>query len=186
MNISTAWLLGSLFLAGAAWAKPAAQGPLPNAAKAAFVKMMRGTQVIPDKGWVSFTSDKQGRGPIHFTFTAGNKSGSGYATLFDKQWVFTTQRVTRQDLRNVTQAMVTYLKDSGFFEGWDETPQQIAKHCQLVRPKRTIWTGETSDPQNLVDSFPMVFSCTNPTGSDHGFFVGYNPKTKTASAYDFN
>jgi hypothetical protein len=182
---TSAWILASLFLAGAAYAKPTAKDPLPTVAKATFVSLMRGSDVIPDKGWVKFTSVKKGNGPIQFTFKAGSKSGSGFATLFNKKWVFTTQKVTQKDLKNVTKAMVSHLKEY-FFEGSDETPQQIAKYCKLVRPQRTFWTGETSDPYNLVDSYPLVFSCTNPTGTDHGFYVGYNPKTKAVEAYDFN
>jgi len=185
MRSASACVLASLFLAGVVDAKPAAKDPLPTVAKATFVKMMRGSDVIPNKGWVTFTSTKQGKGPIQFTFKAGSKSGSGYAMQYKKHWVFTTKPVTSKDLTTITKAMVSHLKEY-FFEGWDASPKQIAKYCKLVRPERSFWNGETSDPYNLVGSYPLVFSCTNPTGSDHGFYVGYNPKTKATEAYDFN
>jgi hypothetical protein len=185
MRSASAWIVASLFLAGStADAKPATD-PMPTVAKAAFVKLMRGTEVIPDKGWVTFKSVKKGNGPVQFTFKSGSKAGSGFATLYKKQWVFSTQKVTAKDLNTVTKAMVSHLKEY-FFEGWDESPKQIAKYCKLVRPERTFWTGEMSDPYSLVNNYPMVFACTNPTGSDHGFYVGYNPKTKATEAYDFN
>jgi hypothetical protein len=181
-----ALLAACIFLCSApAGAKPTAKGPLPDVAKASFVSMLRGTGVIPDKGWVKFTTAASSKLPIKFDFKAGAKTGSGYATLYKGKWVFSTQQVTQKDLTTVTKAMVSYLKEN-FFPNNDETPAQIAKLCKMVRPERTFWKGETTDPYNLVGSYPMVFCMLNPTGSDHGFYVGYNPKTHTTEPYDFN
>jgi hypothetical protein len=174
-----------LLSAAPAGAKPAATSLLPDVAKASFVSQMRGTGVIPAGGWVKFTALPSSKQPIKFDFKAGAKSGTGYATLYKGTWVFTAQPVTKKDLTTVTKAMVSYLKEN-FFPNNDETPAQIAKYCRMVRPERTFWTGEMSDPYNLVGSYPMVFCMRNPTGTDHGFFVGYNPKTKATEAYDFN
>jgi hypothetical protein len=178
---------GILLAAGSAGAKPTTKAQLPVQARAAFVKLMRGTDVIPSKGWVSFTSLGQvgNSKAMKFAFSSGNKSGVGYALRYKQQWVFTTQPVTSKDLSRVTRAMVGYLKEN-FFPDQDVTPGQIAKYCKAVRPQRTIWQGETSDPQGLVSSFPMVFCLSNPTGTDHGFFVGYDPASHATQAYDFN
>jgi hypothetical protein len=185
MTKHLALALSTVLLAAPAAAKPTTQGVLPDVAKRTFVSLMRGTGVIPDKGWVSFKTSAGTAKQVKFDFKAGTKSGSAYATKYKGRWVFTPEAVGPKDLTAVTKSMVSYLKEN-FWQGGDATASQIAKYCKLVKPQRTFFKGESGDPDGLSSSYPMVFCFVNPTGSDHGFYTGYNPKTRATESYYFN
>ncbi len=53
------------------------------------------------------------------------------------------------------------------------------------KPHYVFFPGQ-SDPNDLVSSYPLVFSFKNPTGSDHGCYVGLNPTNGDTEAYTFN
>ncbi len=122
-----------------------------------------------------------------FTWTAGGQAQTAYAVPYLGNYVFSPEKVTKANLDAATKAFQAYfdaewapeLRDNG------NTAAEVRAMRAELKPTHVFFKGQ-SDPNNLVDSYPLVFSFNNPTGSDHGLYCGLNPRSGETEAYTFN
>jgi hypothetical protein len=150
------------------------------------------TAMVKDQGLTSGTatiSNVKGneRTGFEFNWRADGETKKAFAFSYNGNWVFSPEKLTKANLDTATKAFQKY-----FDENWAQDLRDNGSSAAEVRemrtnffPTRVMFPGE-SDPQDLVSSYPMVFSLNNPTGSDHGCYVGLNPRTNETEAYTFN
>lgn len=121
-----------------------------------------------------------------FDWAAGNKSGKAYAIPFEGQLVLTDRPVPTAMMKAAVDEMRSYF-DSYFATdllNYGETAASIADMRSSIGISSFLWAGE-DDPVGANSSYDFAFSMHNPTGSDHGFYVGVN-RDGTAGADSFN
>jgi len=163
---------------------------LPVEGKAAFDTFMADHLLAPAGALnVSSVSGNATEG-FAFTWTASDgTTGKARGFPVDGAWFFTDKEVSRADLNKATAHFLAYFDAEIAPElknDWGMSAQEIADIRKAVKPSRTYFTGEDGDPHDLVSSYPLVFTFENPTGSDHGYFLGFNPQTDENEAYTFN
>jgi hypothetical protein len=164
------------------------RGALPADAKDAFVEMLRDHDLAPRSG---ATQIKNVRGDaakgFEFEWNVGSKGGKAAAVKLDGEWFFSPSKVDKRTLERATAEFRRYfdeewapeLKDMG------ATRAEIAAARAKLTPVRALFPGE-SDPNGLVDDYPIVLEFRNETGSDHGCYAGVNPRTGEVEVYTFN
>jgi hypothetical protein len=166
-------------------------GPvLPLEAERAFEQMVNDYELAtPGDVTVSNVSGSNAQG---FTFTwkaVDGTTGQARALLVEGNWFFTDKPITRVDLDRAQVHFLAYFDAEIAPElenDWGLDPAEIANIRKEVRPRRAYFDGEMSDPHGLTSTFPFVISFENPTGSDHGYFLGFNPTTDETEAYTYN
>ncbi|MBI2377986.1 MAG: hypothetical protein HYV07_28545 [Deltaproteobacteria bacterium] len=160
---------------------------LPEKISSAFKQTMVDTGLAPSKAAVSITNTKKTSSNYQFDFEIGGKTGRAYAIKYADGYVMSPLKLTKSTLDAATHAMRNAFDE----EFQDMTAELSASERAAMRraivPERALFPGEESDPYNYSDEYPLVLSMANPTGSDHGFYVGIDPKKPSgASAYTFN
>lgn len=126
-------------------------------------------------------------GSVQFDWTGEGGSGAAWMKKIDGDWFIGPEPMTSSTLYQATLGMRAYF-DTVFADQmsqWPASPHEIQAARDLIEPVRVLFDGE-EDPTGLSDDFPLVFLMKNPTGSDHGFFVGYDPATGDRRGEAFN
>jgi hypothetical protein len=163
---------------------------LPLEAERAFGQMVNDYELAtPGAVTVSNVTGTNAEG-FAFTWKAlDGTTGQARALLFEGQWFFTDKPITRPELERAQAHFLAYFDAEitpELINDWGMDPAEVADLRKEVRPRRAYFDGESSDPNGLTSSYPLVLSFTNPTGSDHGYFLGFNPTTDETEAYTFN
>lgn len=164
------------------------QTQLPPEAKQTFVDHMKNALYGADDQNVSL-SNVRGNARDGFTvdFVAGTNSGTAYLMPYEGNWIPSPVKLSTKDLDAAKAAMQSY-----FDENWvpelkdDHSDAEIKAMRDALLPESVFFPFQESDPYNFSVDYPVCFSMNNPTGSDHGFYVGLRPATGEAEAYDFN
>jgi hypothetical protein len=122
-----------------------------------------------------------------FDWERGDASGTAYALNHEGSWVLSPKPVSSADLKAAEEIFKSYFDEywvSDLVSDYDYEPQEVEDMRDSLSVSRVHFTDD--DPIGLYDSYPLVFSISNPTGSDHGFYVGYDPATGDGDAGDFN
>ncbi|MBI5494006.1 MAG: hypothetical protein HY904_03205 [Deltaproteobacteria bacterium] len=159
---------------------------LPTAATDAFKQMMK-DQALASGNVTLKEVTGSARDGYAFSYTAGGKTREAHALKAGDEWFFSPQKVTKEDLQTVTRAFQKYFDEEWAPELRDNgsTAAEVRRMRTEFTPQRTMFPGE-SDPSNYAADWPLVFSLNNPTGSDHGCYVAFNPADKTTECYTFN
>lgn len=163
-------------------------GELPADVKGQFTALMNDLGALPVGGRVAIRDVKgDARKGFEFNYTSGPNRGTAHAIRTDDTWLLTPVKLTAADLKKATEAMHAWF-DSEFAPELRESGSSAADiraARKAMTPQYAFFPG-SSDPQNLTDSYPVVLSFRNETGSDHGLYVGFNPENGDAEAYSFN
>lgn len=119
---------------------------------------------------------------------ADGKTGDGFAVKHDGDWFMADRKISKANLNKATDLFLEYFDAEIAPEmknDWGSSAAEIKSARDAVRPTRAYFSGE-SDPHDLVSSYPFVLTFENATGSDHGYFLGFNPGTGESEAYAFN
>lgn len=122
-----------------------------------------------------------------FHYAMGNVSGEAFAVKYGAGFVITPVKVTTEDLDKATRAFKAYFNES-FVPDMREmgsSSSEIAAARRALVPRYALLPGG-SDPEGLTSSYPLVFNFPNESGSDHGFYLGFNPANGENEAYAFN
>lgn len=165
---------------------------LPVPVREAFLDIMEYGEVAPsrDAVTISNTTGSSATG-FQFDYTIGGETKKGYAIPYAGHFVLSPTPIEKKTLDAATAKMRQHFDEhfAPFMAEWapENTPAVIAQVRAAIRPERAYFPGEYSDPYNFVADYPIVLSFDNQSGSDHGFFVGIDPKKPgEAEAYDFN
>lgn len=122
-----------------------------------------------------------------FSYTAGTEEGQAFVIEYENRWVLAPTSVTTETLDRATADMRDYFDRhmAGDLIDEDATPEEVAKMREAIVPVRVMFPREPSDPAGLCDSYDLVITMHNPTGSDHGLFAGINPGTDVVSSYAY-
>jgi hypothetical protein len=164
------------------------QTQLPPDARKAFVDHMEGVLYGADDQRVELRNVR-GNAREGFTvdFTAGAHSGTAHLLPYQGTWIPSPVKLDKKDLDAAVAAMQSYFDENWVPElGDDHSAAEIQKMRAALLPQSVFFPFQDSDPNNFSVDYPVCFSMNNPTGSDHGFYVGLNPATGEAEAYDFN
>lgn len=173
-------------------AQQTGQSQLPIPVRDAFLDLMEYGEVAPSRDAVSIsnTTGSAATG-FRFDYTIGAETKTAYAIPYAGQLVLSPVPIEKKTLDAATAKMRAHFDEhfAPFMAEWapENTPAVIAEVRAAIRPERAYFPGEYSDPYNFVADYPLVLSFDNQSGSDHGFFVGIDPKKPgQAEAYDFN
>lgn len=122
-----------------------------------------------------------------FEFSAGAVKGKAHALRYADQWVLSPVALTKKNLDDATAAMRTWF-DTDFvpdMQAWGASAAEIRDARAALKPTYAYFPG-SSDPNDLVTTYPVVLSFKNESGSDHGLFLGLDPATGSHEAYAFN
>jgi len=162
---------------------------LPIDARDAFVSELRDHGIVGERAAVKIEGVKgDAAGGFEFKWSAGAKKGDGFVLALKDGGHFTAPaKVAKKDLDAATAAFRKHFDESWAAQLKDDgaTPAEVRKMRAEIVPSRLLFPGE-SDPNDLASTYPLVFVMNNPTGSDHGFYVGLDPRTGDSEAYDFN
>lgn len=167
---------------------------LPKAIERAFAELVRwGDIVTPDAdAALSQIELKNVKGDAQkgfsFDYAIGDVVGTIHATNYEHEWILAPIELSKNDLDQATSAMREYFDAywaDELISDYDETPESVADMRDSIIPESFIWPGNT-DPIGISDGFPVALAFHNPTGSDHGFYAGFNPATGDSDAGDFN
>lgn len=159
---------------------------LPLDVRDAFVGLVR-DQAMGD-GQVKLSNVKGSvSSGFSFTWKVDGQAHEAHATRYLGEWVFSPVKITKANLDAATKAFQKYFDDDWAPELRDNgsTPAEVRAMRADFKPQYVFFPGQ-SDPNDLVSSYPLVFSFSNPTGSDHGCYVGLNPTNGDTEAYTFN
>ncbi|MFH1811919.1 MAG: hypothetical protein ABIJ09_24485 [Pseudomonadota bacterium] len=164
------------------------QTQLPHDAEQVFVGRMKDILWGADDQNVA-VSNVRGNVRDGFTvdFVAGANSGTAYLMAYEGNWIPSPVKLEKKDLDAAKAAMQSY-----FDENWvpelkdDHSDAEIKEMRDALLPESVFFPFQDSDPYNFSVDYPVCFQMNNPTGSDHGFYVGLKPATGEAEAYDFN
>lgn len=172
--------------------KETGQTQLPLHVRDAFLDIMEYGEAAPSRDAVSLsnTTGSPATG-YRFDYTIGAETKTAYAIPYAGHFVLSPVPIEKKTLDAATAKMRQHFDEhfAPFMAEWSDenTPAVIAQARAAIRPERAYFPGEYSDPYNFVADYPIVLSFDNQTGSDHGFFVGIDPKKPgQAEAYDFN
>jgi hypothetical protein len=163
-------------------------GPvLPPPLKTAFDDMVRwgGLEGVTEAAIVGVRGSED-TGFV-FDWQAGSRTGTAYAIRHQGEHVLSPVDLTSAELQKATDIAKRYfdehwapeLKDNGASDA------EVAEMRRGIRATGVLFDGQ-EDPVGLGDSYPVVVSMENTTGSDHGFWVGFNPATGEGEAATFN
>jgi len=116
--------------------------------------------------------------------TSTLKSTSAFALSFRSRWVFAPGPVGIEDLVAVTQnfrrhfdrALAPQMRENGAGEG------EVRGARQRIAPVRALWLDE-ADPDDLVDTFPLVFIMTDSTELGQSCFCALEPWSDRCKSY---
>lgn len=164
-------------------------GPvLPPTLKASFDEMVRwgGLEGITDAAIVGVRGSED-TGFV-FDWQAGSRSGTAYAIRHQGDFVLSPRELTSTELQKATDIAKRYFDEHWAPElrdAFDVSDAEIAEMRRGIRPTGVLFDGQ-EDPVGLGDSYPVVVAMENTTGSDHGFWVGFDPATGDGEAATFN
>ncbi len=146
---------------------------LPRGALASFDQLLADYGALEVDGPATFTNvsgnDKDG---YTFDWAAGNKSGKAHAIPYEGNWLVAEKAIPKA----VMDAAVTAMRDH--FDAYfapdllqsGETRAALGSMRDAITIASVMWSGE-EDPVGAYQS-DYAFTMENPTGSDHGFYVG--------------
>jgi hypothetical protein len=122
-----------------------------------------------------------------FEFSAGAVKGKAHALRYGDQWVLSPVPLSKKHLDDATAAMRAGF-DTDFapdMQSWGASAAEIRDARAALKPTYAFFPG-SSDPHDLVTTYPVVLSFVNDSGSDHGLYLGLDPATGDHEAYAFN
>lgn len=160
---------------------------LPASIAKRFKELMVDTSVAGSASDVKISGVKQSSAGYEFKYEIGGETKSAFAISYAGGHVLSPVKLTKTALDAASEAMRDILAED-FQEMLEEhTAAEVKAMKKLVVPDHAFFPGQDSDPYSYTDEYPVVLSLHNPTGSDHGFYVGIDPaKPAEASAYAFN
>ncbi len=168
------------------------QVQLPLGVKEAFLDIMEYGEAAPSRDAIGISNVSGGsQSGYRFDYTIGDETRTAHAIPYAGHFVLSPIAIEKKTLDAATAKMRAHFDEhfAPFMTEWasENTPAVIAAARAAIRPERAYFPGEYSDPYSFVETYPLVLSFDNQTGSDHGFFVGIDPKKPNeAEAYDFN
>ena len=164
------------------------QTQLPHEAQHAMVDHMKNVLYGAADQRVELSNVRgNARDGFSVDYVAGANSGTAYLMPYGGSWIPSPVKLSTRDLDAAKAAMQSY-----FDENWvpelkdDHTDAEIQKMRDALLPQSVFFPFQDADPYNFSVDYPVCFSMNNPTGSDHGFYVGLKPATGEVEAYDFN
>jgi hypothetical protein len=126
-------------------------------------------------------------GSFHFDWSGEGNTGTAWMKKIDGEWFIGPAPLSASTLHQATLGMRAYFDTefADFMSQWPASPHEIQAARDGIEPIRVLFAGE-EDPTGLSQQFPLVFLMRNATGSDHGFFVGYDPATGESRGEAFN
>lgn len=164
-------------------------GPvLPPTLKASFEELVRwgGIEGVRDASVVGVRGSED-TGFV-FDWQAGSRSGTAYAIRHQGELVLSPVEVTSAELQKATEIAKRYFDEywaPDLKDNFDASDAEIAEMRRGIRATGVLFDGQ-EDPVGLSDTYPIVVSMENTTGSDHGFWVGFDPATGEGEAATFN
>ncbi len=164
------------------------QTQLPQVVEKAFADLVEYDE-LGVTGPISL-SNVQGNATAGFSFDykVGDTSGQAFAAKFDGAWILSPIKLTAADVDAATNAMRNYFDSywvTDLRSDWGLSDAEIDDMRAAITVDGFVWPANP-DPIGIADSYPVALSFNNPTGSDHGFWAGYNPATGDSDAGDFN
>lgn len=123
-----------------------------------------------------------------FDWQSGSRSGTAYAIRHQGELVLSPVDLTSAQLQQATDVAKRYFDTDWAPElrdNYGASASEIAEMRKGIKATGVLFSGQ-EDPVGLADSYPVVVSMENTTGSDHGFWVGFNPATGEGEAATFN
>jgi hypothetical protein len=165
----------------------AGAGALPADVKASLKTLLVDAGVIAPNA--SFRTDAvkgDATKGFSFEFTAGAVTGKAHALRYANSWVLSPVPLTKKNLDNATAAMRAWF-DTDFAPDMATyaSAAEVKSAREQLLPRYAFFPG-SSDPQDLVTTYPVVLSFDNQSGSDHGLYLGLDPATGDHEAYAFN
>lgn len=165
-------------------------GPvLPPPVKEAFDEMVRwgGITGVDTTVNVVGVRGSEATGFV-FDWQAGARSGTAYAIRHQGELVLSPVDLTSAELQKATDVAKRYFDEQWAPELRDAfgvSDAEIAEMRRGIKPTGVLFDGQ-EDPVDLGGSHPVVVAMKNTTGSDHGFWVGFDPATGQGEAATFN
>ncbi len=162
---------------------------LPHGAKEAFVDLML-SPYWRDEPEVKIANIKGNeRDGFELDYEVGAHKGKAFITGYEGSWISSPVKLEKKDLDLAVETMQSYFDEhwaAELLDDYDTPADEIASMRASLLPEHVFFPHMDSDPYNYSEDYELCFGMNNPTGSDHGFYVGLDRATGNADAYDFN
>ncbi len=168
----------------------AGQPVLPSALRRELVETLDAYAIVGGDGEITLTKVRGNeRDGYAVDFSRGTQGGTAYATRFGEAWVLSPKPIDAATLELAQKVALEYFDSEWAPElrnDWGLGEREVSAMRERVVPTRVMFGGEDTDPHGLIDTHPLVLQFSNPTESDHGFYVAVDPESRTGEAYTFN
>ncbi|MBI4821872.1 MAG: hypothetical protein HY791_36780 [Deltaproteobacteria bacterium] len=160
---------------------------LPAALAKEFKALLTDSGMAESAAAVKISNVKSSGSSFTFDYELGGEKKSAHAISYAGGHVLSPVKLTKATLDAATNAMRKQFDEEFSDLAEEHSAAEISAMRKQIVPGHAFFPGQDSDPYSYTNEYPVVLSMNNPTGSDHGFYVGIDPKKPSeASAYTFN